>query len=100
MLPVIVAAAALAAGAGIAQAHDWYPVECCHATDCAPVDAVGQFVPTGGGIPQLVVTSRHGTAIVPQNVPRQASKDGRMHVCMRSLRGTMYVLCIFIPPSM
>jgi hypothetical protein len=96
---VVAAAGALMAGAFPARAHDWYPVECCHATDCAPVDAVREVAAPEGGVPQLVVTSRHGTAIVPQNLPRQTSQDSRMHVCMRSLRGKMYVLCIFLPPS-
>jgi hypothetical protein len=96
---MVTAAGALAAAAPTARAHDWYPIECCHATDCAPVDAVREVASTEGGVPQLVVTSRHGTAIVPQNLPRQTSQDNRMHVCMRSLRGKMYVLCIFLPPS-
>ena len=87
-------------GVGSARAHDWYPIECCHAIDCAPVESVGQIVPTGGGVPQLVVTSKHGTAIVPQDLPRQTSKDNRMHVCMRYLNGTMSVLCLFVPPTM
>jgi hypothetical protein len=100
LLTIVSAAALFWAGVGIAQAHDWYPIECCHATDCAPVESVSQFVPTGGGAPQFVVTSKHGTAIIPRDLPRQTSKDNRMHVCMRSLNGSMYVLCLFIPPSM
>jgi hypothetical protein len=100
LLTVATAAAALWTGAGSVHAHDWYPLECCHSTDCAPVDSVGQFVATAGGVPQLVVTSKHGTAIVPQNLPRRPSMDNRMHVCMRSLNGAMYVLCLFVPPSM
>jgi hypothetical protein len=31
---------ALLAGATPATAHDWYPLECCHALDCAPVEKV------------------------------------------------------------
>ena len=100
LLLLVTVFVAYAAGAGGARAHDWYPIECCHAVDCAPVDSVGQIVPTGGGMPQLVVTSKHGTAIVPQDLPRQTSRDNRMHVCMRSLNGTMSVLCLFVPPSM
>jgi hypothetical protein len=100
LLIALAAAAAIWAGTGAGHAHDWYPVECCHSTDCAPVDSVGQIVPTGGGVPQLVVTSRHGTAVVPQDLPRRPSKDNRMHVCMRNLNGTTYVLCLFVPPSM
>lgn len=100
LLLFVTAFVAYASGADGARAHDWYPIECCHAVDCAPVDSVGQIVPTGGGMPQLVVTSKHGTAIVPRDLPRQTSRDNRMHVCMRSLNGTMSVLCLFVPPSM
>jgi hypothetical protein len=100
-VPLFVAAfVAYGPGVGGARAHDWYPIECCHAIDCAPVESVGQIVPTGGGVPLLVVTSKHGTAIVPQDLPRQTSKDNRMHVCMRYLNGTMSVRCLFVPPTM
>jgi hypothetical protein len=37
---------ALLAGAAPAAAHDWYPLECCHALDCAPVERV-DFAPAG-----------------------------------------------------
>ena len=50
---------------------------------------------------QFIVTSRHGTAIVPVTLPHRVSKDHRMHVCMRpSLYGGMGVICLFMPPSM
>jgi hypothetical protein len=100
LISALTTAAAFWVGVGAVRAHDWYPVECCHSIDCAPVDSVGQIVPTGGGVPQLVVTSKHGTAVVPQDLPRRPSKDNRMHVCMRSLNGITYVLCLFVPPSM
>src|SRR5262249_53535562 len=50
------------------EAHDWYPAECCHAIDCAPVEswAFAQTVQSGS-LPQISVTTKHGTAIVPQN---------------------------------
>jgi hypothetical protein len=100
LLLFVAALVAYTSGMGSARAHDWYPIECCHAIDCAPVESVGQIVPTGGGVPQLVVTSKHGTAIVPQDLPRQTSRDNRMHVCMRYLNGTMSVRCLFVPPTM
>lgn len=78
-----------------ARAHDWYPIECCHGMDCAPVDRMD--VTDAGGI---TVTSRMGTAVVPPEMPRRESKDNRMHVCMRpSLSGGMKVICVFVPPS-
>jgi hypothetical protein len=80
--------------AGPARAHDWYPMECCHGMDCAPVDhAELQSNAT------LIVTSRHGTAVVPATFPRRESKDSRMHVCMRpGSDGKMRIICVFFPP--
>jgi len=83
------------------NAHGWYPKECCNDMDCAPVDSLIQFSPTGPALPQLIVTSRHGTAIVPLDFPVRQSKDGRMHVCMRPDHGgNMDVMCLFMPPHM
>lgn len=83
-----------------ARAHGWYPKDCCHDNDCAPVESLVRLVPAGGGAPQLVVTSKHGKAIVPQDFPVRESKDGRMHVCMRhDPWGGMDVMCLFIPPG-
>ena len=93
-LQAIVLAAALATSSLTAAAHDWYPQECCHFNDCAPVDRVEQSGPGG-----MTVTSRHGTAVVPESMPRRESRDQRMHVCMQPGRGgSMRVICVFIPP--
>jgi hypothetical protein len=91
-----------------AVAHDWYPLECCHHMDCAPVDKV-EMVPTptatdGSGASvnpsTMIVTTKHGTALVPANFPRRESKDHRMHACMLpGEAGKMRLLCIFLPPS-
>lgn len=91
-----------------AAAHDWYPLECCHDMDCAPVDRA-EIVPTPataepqGTAPQpraMIVTTRHGTALVPANFPRRESKDHRMHACMMpGADGRMQLICIFMPPS-
>jgi hypothetical protein len=78
-----------------ASAHDWYPIECCHGMDCAPVDRAE--LQEGS---TLVVTSKHGTGIVPAAMPRRESKDNRMHVCMRpSTDGKMRIICVFLPPA-
>jgi hypothetical protein len=104
--------AALLATATPAAAHDWYPMECCHGMDCAPVEkveileapAVASFLPNSaqpaplGG---MLVTTKHGSVIVPANFPRRESKDHRMHACMRPGQGgSMRLLCIFMPPAM
>ena len=100
-------AAAILVGAR-AHAHDWYPIECCHSLVCAPVtstswiagaafDATGKAV---AGAPRLVVTTRLGTAVVPDDLPRRASKDNQLHACMRpGPSGQMTIMCIFIPPG-
>ncbi len=78
-----------------ASAHEWYPIECCSGYDCAPVD--NAKLDDGS---DLVVTSKHGTGIVPAAMPRRESKDNRMHVCMRpSADGRMRVICVFLPPA-
>jgi hypothetical protein len=85
----------------LTNAHSWYPLECCREIDCAPVDSVVRVVPAAGGPPQLLVTSEHGTAIVPHDFLARESKDGRMHICMGyDAFGNRDVLCFFIPPSM
>jgi len=79
-----------------ARAHEWYPWECCSALDCAPVVAV-TVAPDAG----LIVTSRHGTVVVPAGLQRRESQDARMHVCMRpDAAGQMQPICLFVPPGM
>jgi hypothetical protein len=87
-------AAAVVLWSGPASAHSWYPKECCSGKDCAPVEKTTWFVPLGGGLPQLVVTSAVGTAIVPHDFPVRESKDGRMHVCIQDV----WIVCLFVPP--
>ena len=92
-----------------AAAHDWYPQECCHEMDCAPVDRT-DIVPTpttapAGGVAigptAMVVTTKHGTALVPADFPRRESKDHRMHACMiPGVDGRMQLICLFMPPAM
>ena len=86
-----------------ARAHDWYPMECCHGMDCAPVENVGTISATalGNELPAMVVTTKHGTAVVPTTFPRRASKDGRMQACRRPGEGrAMRLICLFVPPTM
>jgi hypothetical protein len=82
-----------------ANGHDWYPKECCHDMDCAPVESIVRYVPASGGAPQFIVTSKHGKAIVPRDLPVRESKDSRMHVCMGRDTFHMYVICLFMPPG-
>jgi hypothetical protein len=92
-----------------AHAHDWYPIECCHSRDCAPVtdvtnvagasyDATGK--PIGNALPMMVVTTKIGTAVVPPDLPRRMSPDNQMHACMLNMPLGRRVICIFMPPEM
>ena len=80
--------------------HDWYPLECCSGTDCAVVEHVSyaRSADAQADLPVLLVTTKHGTASVPPNFPRRASKDGEMHACIRLVRDTMKLICLFVPP--
>ena len=105
------AALLVAATAAPAAAHDWYPIECCSGMDCAAVEKV-EMVPGPAisrilGRPRtprpwaMIVTTKHGTVVVPANFPRRESKDNRMHACMRPGRdGSMRLLCLFLPPAL
>jgi hypothetical protein len=83
-----------------AIAHEWYPMECCHGRDCAPVESVETLAPAStNGLATLVVTTKYGTAVVPADFPRRDSKDNRMHACMRQgATGRIHLLCFFVPP--
>jgi hypothetical protein len=82
-----------------AMAHDWYPLECCNSQNCAPVLSMAWSVPTGVGMPVLVVRSKHGTVSVPADFPVRQSKDSRMHVCMRQNElGSWDAMRLFMPP--
>lgn len=99
---------AIALVATPANAHDWYPVECCSGLDCAPVEKSevvretmhADMMSLFGGAPPLAgglrVTTQHGTAIVPPTLTPRESKDHRMHACIRAGK----VICIFLPPGM
>ena len=86
-----------------AQAHDWYPKECCHDNDCAPVESIARTSSRAASseLPSTVVTTKHGTAVLPPNLPRRESKDNRMHACMNpGPMGRMQLICIFTPPTL
>ena len=82
-----------------ASTHDWYPMECCHHDDCAPVESVERLVPTGGA-PRNSFAHEAWHDAHPRKLLRE-SKDGRMHICVRANDyGRDDVMCLFMPPSM
>ena len=90
-----------------AYAHDWYPKDCCHNNDCAPIE---QWIPgTNPGDPPTVVT-KHGKAKLTLDQLRTArpSPDAQGHAClvyswmMGSGESRNYVrgTCLWLPPSL
>lgn len=71
---------------GHAQAHSWYPSECCSGQDCAEVIA--------GKLPNIQTKLGGGT--VTEQTKRLESKDNKLHACIRGGK----VVCIFFPPQM
>ena len=97
-----------------AEAHEWYPAECCSGLDCSKVV---QAVPVSKTVTLpgpsahattmlgMEVTDARGQSVfVPANFPKRESKDNSMHVCVRPIPavqgGGMRLICIFMPPAM
>jgi len=109
MRAILLTAALLVAPA--AQAHDWYPADCCSGMDCAPVEKV-EIIPAmryaGLGFQSkapsiMVVTTKHGTVTIPRDDPTfkpRVSKDAQMHACIRQTANGAKLICFFEPPAM
>ena len=78
---VLLAALALLALSGqvdTAQAHSWYPSECCHDRDCAEVIALTRLADG-----RVRIETAIGFATVPAGFATRPSPDGRPHACLR-----------------
>ena len=81
-----------------AQAHSWYPKECCSNQDCVAADAMETDVDGG-----KVVVVGHTRIPIPHGFTVRSSPDGRVHVCFRTVAGEQYggpdhlPLCLFLP---
>jgi len=96
------------------NAFHWYPMECCHMEDCAPVLKVERDDKLKG----RWMTTKHGRAWVPDSKKLFTAKDKegkevdfiipafekvRLHVCMRRphssdpkpAHGDKHVICLF-----
>jgi len=86
MLNILIIASVFAITApyllGPAKAHEWYPADCCYGGDCAPVDYVTRIVPAGGGEQRLVLTSKHGTAVLPPDFLSHTGIERLSHACL------------------
>jgi len=104
LIPILFASMLTLAAIAPAFAHEWYPMECCSGMDCAPVEKTERVpIPNDPtALPMLLVTTKHGTVMIPRNFPFRESKDNRMHVCMRPTgvpADPMRLLCVFVPPT-
>lgn len=73
----------------IAQAHSWYPHECCSDRDCAPLPDNQIPKPLDGGAWLL------STGEIVNRDKVKWSPDGHYHLC----RFGAVVLCLFVPPQ-
>lgn len=63
-----------------ARAHDWYPWECCHAQDCAPMgEAMQEPLPKPAPGGWLLDDGM----LIPYSQAR-TSPDGKFHICRRN----------------
>ncbi len=77
---------------GPAQAHSWYPMECCGGQDCHETDMVTEM-PDGSAR----VQAGKDTMIVPRGFKRRPSQDAHYHVCYGELHGSIVIYCFFQP---
>lgn len=71
-----------------ADAHSWYPVECCHDRDCAPVKSSDVEEGPDGYFYRLT-----GEFIARKNT--RVSMDEDFHLCRNE--HTNLILCFFVP---
>jgi hypothetical protein len=76
----------------VADAHSWYPRECCSDHDCTPADSLHK--------------DRHGDTIVivganriwvPRGFVAQPSHDDQIHICFRENEFDFKAICLFLP---
>ena len=105
--PKMLLAATMLAVTNNVRAHDWYPKECCGGHDCAP--ATIEQIPVTSALAQqlqttlpsaMMITTKHGTVVVPSGFRARESKDGRAHACIIKVGfGQARLMCLWLPPS-
>jgi hypothetical protein len=92
---------AVAAMAFILCVHGWghdahlYDAECCHDSDCEPVQSVTYVAANSVSSPIMVVTTSLGTKPKTDKTIVRVSRDHRMHGCIHQDR----LWCIYLPPG-
>jgi hypothetical protein len=76
---------------GVADAHSWYPKECCSDNDCQPVPCA-EITRTHLGL-------KWRDRVFFAEWQTHDSQDQFCHVCVKSYSGSMpYVpICVFVP---
>lgn len=88
-----VLALALLALTPAAQAHSWYPKECCSDHDCMPAD--GMSTDVRGDLSVHVGNRR---VWVPKGFSIQPSRDNQIHICFHlDEHNFLMPLCLFVP---
>jgi hypothetical protein len=75
-----------------AEAHSWYPRECCNDKDCHEADKVTKM-PDGN----VEVQVGSDILLVPSTMKRRRSQDQNFHVCYSKVNGAITVSCFFEP---
>ena len=80
-----------------ANAHSWYPKECCSNDDCMPVENIE----TDARGDTIVIVGHHRIKI-PRSLRVRSSPDGRSHICFRvvtepEVDSFTMPLCLFQP---
>lgn len=105
-----------------AEAHDWYPEDCCSKGDCRPINVLTERVQTrGDGYDVWILwresNDRRPPQLVHDYIPERSarwSEDNQFHVCPYFYEqnreraeprransrngGSHYVRCFFRPP--
>lgn len=93
-LPAAVAAALLCAAGG-AQAHDWYPPNCCSGHDCRPMASDGVTLSAGGlVIKESGETIPYDSPLVKRTPPEGG---GLYHRCSVGGAPQGATICIYVP---
>lgn len=78
-----------------ADAHDWYPIECCSDKDCRPVSA--SAIRTG---PQGYVINSSGETVGYRDSRVRTSPDDDYHWCNAGGMEKGRTICLFVPQQM
>lgn len=75
------------------EAHHWYPYECCHEMDCAPILNI-YYMNDGSKLVTIKLENNiFRSAIFPKDFNIRASLDNEQHACISYSNQPM---CLFL----